>query len=42
MSRQAPTIGREINLRIYADYESLRAYQVHSVTRAREEVLTRE
>jgi hypothetical protein len=39
VSRLAPTIGREINLRIYIDYESLRAYQMHSATRAREEVL---
>ncbi|MBX3308124.1 MAG: hypothetical protein KF751_18920 [Nitrospira sp.] len=42
MNRLAPTLGRDINLRIYADYEALRAYQVHSTTRAREEVLTGE
>jgi hypothetical protein len=39
MSGIAPTEGRDINLRIYADYESLRAYQVHSVERAREDVM---
>jgi hypothetical protein len=39
MARKAPTIGRDINLRIYADYESLRAYQLQSVVRARQELL---
>jgi len=42
MSRQTPTLGRDINLRIYSDYESLRAYQVLSAIRAREEILTGE
>jgi len=40
MSRQAPTVGRDINLRIYSDYESLRAYQVQSALRARQELLS--
>ena len=39
MSRTVPTIGRDVNLRIYADYESLRAYQLLSATQAREELL---
>jgi len=39
MSRQAPTVGRDINLRIYSDYESLRAYQVQAALRARQELL---
>jgi hypothetical protein len=40
MGLLAPTVGRDINLRIYSDYESLRAYQVQSVFRAREELIT--
>lgn len=40
MSRIAPTVGRDINLRIYTDHESLRTYQVQSVERAREDVMT--
>jgi hypothetical protein len=40
MGRLAPTVGRDINLRIYSDYESLRAYQVQSALRAREELIT--
>jgi hypothetical protein len=36
MSGTSPTEGRTINLRIYADYESLRAYQLHSVQAARD------
>jgi hypothetical protein len=39
MARQAPTVGRDINLRIYTDHESLRAYQIQSAARAREELL---
>jgi len=35
MSTVPPTVGREINLRIYADYESLRAYQLVSARSAR-------
>ena len=31
MGTTAPTAGRSVNLRIYADYESLRAYQLQSV-----------
>jgi hypothetical protein len=40
MAHIAPTIGRDINLRIYSDYESLRAYQLQSAQQAREEILT--
>jgi len=40
MSRIAPTVGKNINLRIYADYDSLRTYQIRSVQQAREDVLT--
>lgn len=39
MAQLAPTIGRDINLRIYADYDSLRNYQVTSVRSAREALL---
>ena len=42
MSKATPTIGRDINLRIYNDYESLRAYQELSVKKARDEVLLKE
>ncbi len=41
MAQIAPTVGRDINLRIYSDYESLRAYQVWSAQRAREDILTK-
>ncbi len=40
MSRIAPTVGRDINLRLYTDHESLRTYQVRSVQHAREDVMT--
>ena len=36
MSNTRPTEGRTINLRIYADYESLRAYQLQSVKNLRD------
>jgi len=35
MSGVDPTAGREINARIYRDFESLRAYQLRSVEKAR-------
>jgi hypothetical protein len=35
MGSTQPTAGRTVNLRIYADYESLRAYQLQSVTSRR-------
>jgi len=35
MSAIPPTEGRQINARIYRDFESLRQYQLRSVTRAR-------
>ena len=36
MGLAAPTKGRDVNLRIYADYEALRAYQTISVKNIRE------
>lgn len=42
MSTISPTVGRDINLRIYADYESLRAYQELSAKKARDEILSKE
>ena len=41
MARVSPTVGRDVNLRIYSDYESLRAYQVLAAQRARVELLTK-
>ena len=35
-----PTKGRDVNLRIYADYEALRAYQLMSVRNVRESLYT--
>jgi hypothetical protein len=40
MSRKQPTFGRQINLRIYSDYDSLRAYQVIAVKNIRESLLS--
>ena len=40
MTGCVPTLGREINLRIYTDHESLRAYQILSALRAREGMLS--
>jgi hypothetical protein len=40
MSLVDPTKGRDINLRIYADYEALRAYQMISVKNVRESLYT--
>lgn len=42
MSSIDPTMGRVINARIYRDFESLRAYQLRSVERARNHVETTE
>lgn len=39
MGQTEPTVGRDINLRIYSDYEALRAYQTMSVQHARQESL---
>lgn len=36
MAQVAPTIGRSVNLRIYTDYDSLRAYQVQGVRNLRD------
>jgi predicted nucleotidyltransferase len=40
MSKIEPTIGRDVNLRIYTDYESLRAYQLNSVKLARDSLFS--
>lgn len=40
MALMDPTVGRDIKLRVYSDYESLRTYQVLSAQRAREEILS--
>jgi hypothetical protein len=40
MGLMDPTKGRDVNLRIYADYEALRAYQTMSVKNARESLYT--
>lgn len=37
MSLMQPTLGRSINLRIYADYDSLRAYHVQGVRSLRDD-----
>jgi hypothetical protein len=42
MAQVSPTVGRNINLRIYSDYESLRAYQILAAQLAREDILTKE
>ena len=39
MSRKAPTIGRDIKLHIYRDYESLRHYQSSGIERLRSELV---
>lgn len=36
MAQIAPTTGRSVNLRIYADYDSLRAYQIQGVRNLRD------
>jgi hypothetical protein len=38
MSQREPTIGRDIKLRIYRDYESLRHYQSNGIERLRSEL----
>lgn len=38
MSGLDPTAGREINARIYRDFDSLRAYQLRSVEQARNQI----
>jgi len=39
MAQLPPTLGRSINFRIYADYDSLRAYQLHSIRYLRDSQL---
>jgi hypothetical protein len=38
MSTIVPTQGRDVRFRIYSDYESLRAYQIHSASNSRQEL----
>ena len=42
MAGVAPAAGRDINLRIYSDYEALRAYQQLSVQHARDESIVKD
>lgn len=39
MAQLSPTLGRSVNLRIYADYDSLRAYQLQSVKALRDSLI---
>lgn len=41
MSKMSPTVGREINVRVYRDLDSLRAYQVANLTKLKTEELSR-
>jgi len=38
MSEIHPTVGREVKLRIYKDYDSLRSYQASNIERLRNEL----
>jgi hypothetical protein len=38
MARHPPTIGRDVKLRIYRDYESLRHYQASGIERLRDDL----
>lgn len=40
MATVSPTIGRDVRLRIYSDFEALRAYQSLSVNSARDEAIS--
>lgn len=42
ISKVAPTIGRAVNVRVYKDFDSLRAYQVNNLRNLKEEELSRE
>ncbi len=39
MAKINPTVGREVNLRVYRDYDSLRAYQITGIERLRSSLL---
>lgn len=41
MSKYPPTEGRDINIRIYKDFESLKAYHVNNLIRLRTELFTK-
>jgi hypothetical protein len=38
MARRTPTIGRDVKLRIYRDYDSLRHYQANNIERLRDDL----
>jgi len=42
MAKIEPTLDREINFRIYKDFESLRAYQVSSISKLKEKLIINE
>ncbi len=39
MSRIAPTVGRDIKIRVYKDFDSLRSYQVNNLKNLRAQEL---
>jgi predicted nucleotidyltransferase len=39
IAQHPPTLGRSVNLRIYADYDSLRAYQIQGVRTLRNSII---
>jgi hypothetical protein len=39
MGAVAPSVDRSVNLRVYSDYEALRAYQIQSIQKLREDVV---
>ena len=41
ISKMAPTISRKINVRVYKDLDSLRAYQVNNLTKLKTEALSK-
>lgn len=38
MGRTAPTVGRDVKLRIYKDYDALRQYQARNIESLRNEL----
>lgn len=41
MSKEEPTVGREINFRIYKDFEALKAYQKESLKLIKDKLITK-
>jgi hypothetical protein len=39
MGNRNPTLGREVRLRIYRDFEALRSYQAHNIRNLRDDLL---